>query len=205
MREKSSPRAVLSTTIRLNRQKMGASQNKAELRKYIRSKLSSMSADEMSIQSAKISDRIKRLDLPTGSICIYNSLDSEVDTREIIDYFLGKREVYLPVVEGDDILLVKADKNSEYRAAKWGILEPIGERLSPNDVDPKITLTPLLGADRKLNRLGKGKGFYDRYFAKIETLKIGLAFNEQIVDEIPCEDTDIPLDILVSASEVLIR
>ena len=67
---------------------------------------------------------------------------------------------------------------------------------------PAVTVTPLLGADKNLNRLGKGKGYYDRYFAKVKTLRIGLAFDEQIVDDIPCEETDKALDILVSANGI---
>ena len=184
---------------------MDKSQDKSELRKLLKSRLAQMSEDEKSRQSAKIVEKIERLDLPSGGICIYNSLASEVDTSEIIEYFLGKREVYLPVIEGDDILLVKVDRDSEYATAKWGILEPSGQRLSPEEVKPSITITPLLGADKDLNRLGKGKGFYDRYFERVDTLKIGLAFEEQIVEDVPCEDTDKPLDMLISASEVLTR
>lgn len=182
---------------------MGKSQSKAELRRILKARLSAMSVDEKASQSAKIANRVKKLDLPSGGICIYNSLDSEVDTREIIEYFIGGREVYLPVVDGDDILLVKVDKDSEYAVSKWGILEPSGQRLTPEEVTPKITITPLLGADRNLNRLGKGKGFYDRYFSRVDTLKIGLAFEEQIVEKVPCEDTDRRLDMLISASEIL--
>ena len=184
---------------------MTLSQSKAELRGLLRKRLSAMSAEEKSSQSAKIAERVKNIDLPIGSICIYNSLDSEVDTRKIIEYFLDKRDVYLPIVDGDDLMLVKVDKNTEYVEAKWGILEPVGERLLPEDVKPSITITPLLGVDNQLNRLGKGKGFYDRYFAKTDTLKIGLAFDTQIVDNVPCEDTDKQLDMLISASKVLSR
>ena len=184
---------------------MTVSQSKVELRKYLRARLNAMSAEEKSIQSANIAESVKKLDLPRGSICIYKSLDSEVDTAKIIEYFQGKRDVYLPVVDGDDILLVKADKNTEYRVAKWGILEPIGERLLPENVKPKITVTPLLGVDKDLGRLGKGKGFYDRYFAKVDTLKIGLAFDGQIVDSVPCEQNDIKLDMLISASKIFLR
>ncbi|MDE5549131.1 MAG: 5-formyltetrahydrofolate cyclo-ligase, partial [Clostridia bacterium] len=150
---------------------MDISQSKAELRKNLKARLAQMSAEQKREQSAKIAQRLKNLDLPDGSICIYNSLYSEVDTKEIIEYFQDIREVYLPVVDGDDMLLVKVDKDSEYAIAKWGILEPSGKRLLPQDVKPKITITPLLGVDRNLNRLGKGKGFYDRYFAKVDTLK----------------------------------
>lgn len=179
--------------------------DKSQARKIIKARIAALSEEEKSKQSGEVFSLLKSLDLPDGSICIYNSLTGEVDTKEIIKYFIGKRKVYLPVVDGDEILLVEVDGNTEYRIAKWGILEPIGESLSPEEVKPAITVTPLLGADKDLNRLGKGKGYYDRYFAKTDTLKIGLAFVEQIADAIPCEDTDKALDILISAGGIMLR
>ncbi|MDE5616744.1 MAG: 5-formyltetrahydrofolate cyclo-ligase [Clostridia bacterium] len=177
--------------------------DKTQARKIIRERLSALSEDEKSRQSDNVFSLLKSLDLPDGSICIYNSICGEVDTKEIIEYFIGKRKVYLPVVDGEDMSLVEVDADTEYRIAKWGILEPTGKRLLPEEVNPAITVTPLLGADKDLNRLGKGKGYYDRYFAKVDTLKIGLAFDSQIVEKIPCEDTDKALDILISASGIL--
>ena len=53
--------------------------------------------------------------------------------------------------------------------------------VAPEAARPSVTVTPLLGADRRLHRLGKGKGYYDRYFAKLQTYKVGLAFKEQVI------------------------
>ena len=172
--------------------------DKAELRRLLRQRLDALSDGDKAEQSKKILEKVKRLELPEGSICIYNSLPSEVDTKGIIEYFIGKRKVYLPVVDGEGILLVEADENTRYREAKWGILEPLGQRLSPEQVKPSVTITPLLGADRSLGRLGKGKGYYDRYFARIDTLKVGLAFEEQVVDAVPRDSFDKNLDVLVT-------
>lgn len=156
-------------------------------------------------QSGKIASILQNAQLPNGSICIYNSLPSEVDTKAIIEYFCKSREVYLPVVDGDDMLLVKVDKNTKYQVASWGIYEPIGERLSPKDVSPAVTVTPLLGADKKLSRLGKGKGYYDRYFECVDTFKVGLAFEEQILDKVICDKWDKPLDMLITPSGAITR
>ena len=154
-------------------------------------------------QSEAIANVLKNTPLPSGSICIYNSLSSEVDTRQLIEYFCQSREVYLPVVDGDDMLLVRVDKNTKYQEAKWGISEPIGQRLLPGDVRPAVTITPLLAVDKKLNRLGKGKGYYDRYFEVIDTYKVGLAFKEQVLDEVVCDAWDKPLDMLITPMGVI--
>ncbi len=156
-------------------------------------------------QSESIAEFIKCAELPKGSICIYNSIASEVDTKALIEYFCNMREVYLPVVDGEDIVLVNVDKDTKYVEGAWGIYEPIGKRLAPQDVRPSVTVTPLLGVDRRLNRLGKGKGYYDRYFAKTDTFKVGLAFREQVVEKVYADDWDKPLDMLITPDGIIIR
>ncbi|MCI8945252.1 MAG: 5-formyltetrahydrofolate cyclo-ligase [Clostridia bacterium] len=156
-------------------------------------------------QSESIAEFIKCAELPKGSICIYNSIASEVDTKALIEYFCNVREVYLPVVDGEDIALVNVDKDTKYVEGAWGIYEPIGKRLAPQDVRPSVTVTPLLGVDRRLNRLGKGKGYYDRYFAKTDTFKVGLAFREQVVEKVYADDWDKPLDMLITPDGIIIR
>lgn len=156
-------------------------------------------------QSESIAEFIKCAELPKGSICIYNSIASEVDTKALIEYFCNMSEVYLPVVDGEDIALVNVDKDTKYAEGAWGIYEPIGKRLAPQDVRPSVTVTPLLGVDRRLNRLGKGKGYYDRYFAKTDTFKVGLAFREQVVEKVYADDWDKPLDMLITPDGIIIR
>lgn len=177
--------------------------DKQQLRKDIKLRLQGMTDKDE--QSNKIANLLLACDLPCKSICIYNSLPSEVNTKRLIEEFSKTKEVYLPVVEGDDILLVKVDKDTRYEEAKWGISEPVGKRLKPEDVNPEITITPLLGADVNLNRLGKGKGFYDRYFQKVNTYKIGLAFYEQLEENIPCDEWDKKLDMLVLPDRIIKR
>ena len=170
--------------------------DKSSQRKALRTIVANIS--DKASQSEKIASILQDTLLPSGSICIYNSLPSEVDTKAIIEYFSKSRQVYLPVVDGEDILLVKVNKDTKYQAGSWGISEPIGERLSPKDVRPAVTITPLLGADKKLNRLGKGKGYYDRFLPlTVNAYKIGICFGFQIVDKIPTEETDIAMDDIV--------
>ena len=156
-------------------------------------------------QSEEIATYVKREIAQSGSICIYNALPSEVDTKALIEYYCGKCDVYLPIVDGEDMLLVKVDKDSEFVEGAFGISEPKGQRFLPKDVNPEVTITPLLGVDKKLNRLGKGKGYYDRYFASVNTFKVGLAFNEQVVDEVDIDEWDISLDVLITPKGIIKR
>lgn len=82
-----------------------------------------------------------------------------------------------------------------------GIREPVGEALKGA---PDYVITPLLAADEKGNRLGYGKGYYDRYLAKYPTaVRIGYAFDFQILHEVPTNERDEKLDVLVTDKRVV--
>lgn len=81
-------------------------------------------------------------------------------------------------------------------AGPMGLSQP---RHEAQPVDPDIVLTPLLGFDAKLNRLGQGAGFYDRTFAKMNGgLRIGVAWSIQQCDTLPVDAWDVPLDGIVT-------
>ena len=86
---------------------------------------------------------------------------------------------------------------------KFGIPEPISSKI----VVPDILLVPLVSFDNKLNRLGYGGGFYDRYIEKIEkvkkVIKIGLAFSYQKIKKIPTNKFDRKLDFIITEKEIL--
>jgi 5-formyltetrahydrofolate cyclo-ligase len=68
-----------------------------------------------------------------------------------------------------------------------------------------LVVTPGIGFDRRANRLGRGSSYYDRFFAdeKFRAAKCGFAFTEQVVDSIPADSTDIPMDFLVTDEEII--
>ncbi len=71
---------------------------------------------------------------------------------------------------------------------------------------PDLILTPLVGFDRGLNRLGQGQGHYDRAFAAYpETTKVGIAWSVQEVDSLPLEPHDVPLDAILTEKEWITR
>ncbi len=73
-------------------------------------------------------------------------------------------------------------------------------------VVPDVVLTPMVGFDRQLNRIGHGAGYYDRYFAKLpDALRIGIAWSAQMVDMLPVEPWDVPLHMIVTEQAVIER
>lgn len=125
------------------------------------------------------------------SFFIYNSINTEADTKLIINALLdaGKR-VYLPRVEGDNIVAVPYGKTEK---GAFGIPEPQGQAYA-GDID--ITVIPLLAVNEQGYRIGYGKGYYDRYLKDRRTKKVGLGYFFQIED-FKCDEWDVPLDLFL--------
>ena len=85
-----------------------------------------------------------------------------------------------------------------------GLREPAEGQPVPLDV-LDLVIVPALAFDRKGNRLGRGAGFYDRFLAspQFKGITVGIAFREQLVDELPVADNDVPVRMLVTDEEVL--
>lgn len=172
---------------------------KQEQRSLIKERLSKLDnkekLDDLIFSNLVNSNLVKGFNL-----CIYNSTKSEVGTKKIISYYLDNGfNVFLPVSKEKDIALVKIDKNTKYTKGLFGILEPQGEEV---DAVIDTCITPLLGYDKNKNRLGKGKGYYDRFFAKHKCKKIALAYSCQEVDEIDASILDIKIDYIINENGV---
>ncbi len=130
---------------------------------------------------------------------------NEVDTRLFLNYFFERDvRVFVPKVSGADICSVEIFPDTVFIKSKWNIPEPESNTDCGLNSYTMI-LVPLLYADANGNRVGYGKGFYDRFFATLKknTPKAGLSF---FSPEEPVEDVsewDVPLDYLVTPTEVL--
>lgn len=123
-----------------------------------------------------------------GSFFIYNSFGSEADTKKIISVLLkADKRVYLPRVEGDNIVAVPY---GTMRVGAFGIEEPVGQAFAG---DIEVTVIPLLAVNGRGYRIGYGGGYYDRYLKGRNTLKAGLGYAFQIED-FEEDGWDIPLD-----------
>jgi len=147
-----------------------------------------------------------------GIIFSYVSFGSEADTDNIIKTaFRMKKRVFIPKVEGREMNFYEICGFDGLIRSKYGILEPAGN-LNPyissqNDNVKKLMLLPGLAFDKAGNRIGYGAGYYDRYMAKFpehEWIKIGLAFNFQIMENLPAADNDIRTDYIIT-DETLIK
>ena len=129
----------------------------------------------------------------------------EIDDLKILKFLEKKNfNILLPVIKKNNQMdFFKWSANDPLKINKFGIPEPIGRKI----FIPDILLIPLVSYDRKLNRLGYGGGFYDRYIEKIEKhkkiIKIGLAFSYQKTKKIPINKFDKKLDFIITEKEIL--
>ncbi len=138
-------------------------------------------------------------------ILAYISLEEEVDTRELVKDSLEQgKTIYVPKVIKDHLVICHIKDFHELKPGSFGVLEPceVLNPIHPGDAD--LILVPGIAFDQKGHRIGFGKGFYDSLLKLTKGFKVGLAFHEQILDEIPREAHDIPLDLIIT-DQTLIR
>lgn len=182
---------------------------KAELRKKYTQKRKALSIDEAFLLSEKIFENFiqyfKPEELEKVHVFIPIPTRKEINTQIFIDYFLARNiRVYVPKIVGDQLITIEIFKDTIFETNSWGISEPVSNEDS-GEIAFDCVITPLLYCDRKGNRVGYGKGFYDGLFQNIsiETKKIGVNYfdPDEYVDDV--WENDIPLDYLVTPTEVL--
>jgi 5-formyltetrahydrofolate cyclo-ligase len=132
-----------------------------------------------------------------NSIMSYCSFQNEVDTNFINNEILKMKKILiLPKIENNKIIPVREKILLDLKKNSFGIHEPCG-LFYTDRID--MIIVPGIGFDKNGNRIGFGKGFYDRFLKNYKTtLKIALAFEFQILNNIPNEEHDIKINRLVS-------
>ena len=120
-----------------------------------------------------------------NTIALFKSFNFEVDTNSIIDISLSNNKVVaLPRIEQDEIVFYKINSKSILVKNKYKIEEPISKKdnyIEKENID--LVIVPGLCFDRSGNRLGYGKGFYDRFLSGTSIRTIAICFDEQLLDE----------------------
>lgn len=188
------------------------SSSKAELRRALGEARRRLGAAERRERSRRVVAACKRLDgfRAAAVVCTYVSFREEVETVELIASLLDEgRRVAVPVhLHGTPQPMAFAEIRSlaELVPNHFGILQP------PHDAARYLStaaiplfLVPGLAFDPAGRRLGYGLGFYDRAFAAAapDALKLGLAFDLQVVECVPADPHDVPMDFVVTEDRVL--
>ncbi|MDN3695138.1 5-formyltetrahydrofolate cyclo-ligase [Chryseobacterium tructae] len=182
---------------------------KAELRKKYMQKRKALSRDEAFLLSEKIFQNFMAYFEPqiAQKIHIFVPIEkfNEIDTQIFIQYFLEHNiRVFVPKIIVDKLINIEVFSDTVFETNSWGISEPVSNEDS-GETNFDYVITPLLYCDRKGNRVGYGKGFYDGLFQSVspETKKIGVNYfdPDEYIDDV--WENDIPLDYLVTPTEVL--
>ncbi len=173
--------------------------DKSTLRAEIRARLNTVSSTEKANRSAMIFDSLASLHDLCEAHCVaaYMPLADEPDSREFVERMASETRVVIPRVEGDDMEFFDYSPTCLKRGA-FGIAEPqYGDAVDAAMID--VMIVPGRAFTRDGMRLGRGKGYYDRYMARngFRATCIGVCFSEQLVDEIPCDSHDRRVDMVV--------
>jgi len=179
--------------------------NKSVLRRQLRDMLAAMPEDvrhQKSIQACSFVATSPEFDA-ARVVMLYLSTPTEVDTSPLaLKAWQAGKTVVVPKVSWDQRRMLPVEissLNDHMTTSGPGVREPAGGKPVPVDLIDFVVV-PGLGFSEKGYRIGRGMGFYDRFLAQAEFIgtSCGLAFDDQIVQELPVLDHDIPLSMLVT-------
>lgn len=178
--------------------------DKKELRKVMKRKRSSLSAERILMYSGCIAERlVSRREYEDASVVLaYISFSSEVNTHFLIEkaWRDGKR-VAVPKCVGDrELCFEYIESFDDVAPGRYGIMEPVTDRsVDYSKEENCLLLLPGVAYTKEGDRLGYGGGYYDRYLAKHEDIRsVMLAYSLQQADSLPVDETDIPADMIVT-------
>ena len=133
------------------------------------------------------------------TILIYVSLDDEVDTRKLINYFLayGKKVAVCKVL-GKEMNFYYINSFDDLALGYKNILEPKEYCIEVSDFSSSISITPGICFNRVGYRIGYGGGYYDRFYDKVSLYKIGLCYKEFLIDDAFNDIYDVAVDEIIT-------
>ena len=192
----------------MKKQKTDLQIKKDEIRKQILEKRSNLSLEEVDKKSELIIENLAPYLKNAQNIMIFTDMKNEVRITKLIELYPEKNFFISKIVNS---------KNREMKINKYNenelVLHKFGYYESSSDdfYDEKIldiVIVPALAFDSSKNRIGFGGGYYDTFLNKVReknknTLFIGVCYDFQMIEEVPIEEHDITLDLVINESEVL--
>ena len=181
---------------------------KLDLKRRLRAERIQMSERVVREKSLRIYRRL--IDMPAYQLarCIacYVSTKNEVDTKTVIQKAIGGgKQVGVPVTREDGDMDFQAIEGlNDLRPVHYGLREPVPDPqkvLLPHTID--LILIPGIAFDRRGHRIGSGGGYYDRFLARTEAVRIGLSYGFQIIERVPAEPHDVKMDLIITENEVM--
>lgn len=189
------------------------------IRKKITSIRHSISRESVVGLSRMICDRLTQTDLFKQANCValYCATGNEVQTTDLLEAWHLKRQFVLPVIAGETMYFYPYTGKENLKKNTFGIWEPVSgdqkttmsdrmksvycDTIPPESID--LFVVPGIAFDYDGNRLGRGKGYYDRYLSSIDKPTIGICYDFQLVEHLPCESYDKKMTIVISETVII--
>ena len=177
---------------------MNSLTTKKILRQEIKERVSSLSPNERKEREKRILEQLENnlFFRQAKSVLLFWSLPDEIDTHSFVKKWARQKQLFLPVIQDGKMYIKPYTDEKDMAEGSFKILEP--QTLLFGDINQiDVFVIPAVAFDKENNRLGRGKGFYDKLLCLVSAYKIGIAYPEQIVDVIPTEKHDIKMDIIL--------
>lgn len=173
----------------------------SRVRTKILRKRDRLSEDEIIDGSGRIANILEMIIIRYGIkdiLCFY-PLPKEVNLITLYDKLLNKgHNLFFPVTYDEDIKFYRVDNLSDFQKGRFNVLEPDNRDVMFLNKEA-IVICPGLAFDKKNNRIGYGKGYYDRFLKSHKlTTPIGVCFGFQIVDELDVGYWDVPMEMIIT-------
>lgn len=177
--------------------------NKNKIRLQIRELKNQLSEDQKVQAADSVFKKIESLSefKLAKTILMYWSTKDELPTHKFVEKWSAEKEILLPSVVDDDIVIKKYSPKENLKRGNLGIYEPETDGLYVGKID--LAIVPGVAFDLKRNRLGRGKGYYDRFFNDVETQKWGVGFDFQVLASVPANNDDKPMNKVISPTKII--
>ncbi|HWL91624.1 MAG TPA: 5-formyltetrahydrofolate cyclo-ligase [Actinomycetota bacterium] len=137
------------------------------------------------------------------TVMLFSTFGSEVPTRSLIERLHARGVVVaLPRIEDGDLVAIAYAPGDPTTTTSFGAEEPVGSPLDPTTID--VVAMPGVAFDRRGERIGYGRGYYDRFLRGLPAFTAALAFDLQVLPEdLPTGRFDLPLDAIVTEDETI--
>lgn len=167
---------------------------KKKLRSWIREKKKMISPEQLRDMSDCLLEKLEQHPRFVAASCVllYYSLPDEVYTHAFVEKWSRDKVILLPLVRGERLTLCQYTGKCDLRKGEYGIWEPSGALFQDyGKID--LAIIPGMGFDKQGNRLGRGKGYYDRLLPQLNSYNVGICFGFQLFQHIPAGNFDIPM------------
>lgn len=177
--------------------------NKDSIRLRAKARKSLLDENERASAARRVFDLVENTAafMLAEHILMYHSLPDELSTREFIDRWSARKRFYLPRVNGVNLDILPYDRSRLHLGA-FNIEEPTGDETADiNDIE--LIIVPGVAYDRRGNRIGRGKGYYDRLLRDTRAVTIGVAYSCQLCDDIEPDEFDVPVNYVITEDGII--